>query len=118
MSYGTQGILFGHSQLFGNTAPVTDWFHPHPVTEGVTQVGAANGFEIMGDGQVLASEGGLNVLMAKQVGKGHVLAWGDEWITFNSEWKNHPDYQVERLWQNMIKWLTAEKVCQVPIVVL
>jgi hypothetical protein len=47
-----------------------------------------------------------------------VLAWGDEWITFNSEWKDHSDYQVERLWQNMIKWLTVADECQVPIVLL
>ena len=28
------------------------------------------------------------------------------------------DLQVERLWQNMIKWLTSDRVCQVPIMLL
>jgi hypothetical protein len=118
MQYGTQGILFDLTQLLSGTAPVTNWTQPHPVTEGIMRVGVANGFEIQGDGEVLASERGLNVLMGKQVGEGHVLAWGDEWITINGEWKAHADYQVERLWQNMIKWVTAKTVCQVPIILL
>lgn len=48
-------------------------------------------------------------------GKGHVFLWGDEWITYNSEWNDHPDYQVQLLWLNAIKWLTAAGECQVAI---
>ena len=48
-------------------------------------------------------------------GTGHLLVWGDEWITYNSEWSGHPDYQVTLFWLNMIKWLTPAKECQVAI---
>jgi hypothetical protein len=98
-----------------STLAITGWTHPHPVTDGITQIGFNNGYPVDGDGTALASEMGYDVLRAKEVGKGHVLAWGDEWITFDSEWSMHPDYQVERFWQNMIKWLTDADVCQVPI---
>ena len=101
------------------TLPIANWTHPHPVTEGISKIGFNNGYPVQGDGKALANEMGYEVLRAKEVGKGHVLAWGDdEWITFNSEWKTHPEYQVERLWQNMIKWLTVANLCQVSIVLL
>jgi hypothetical protein len=41
--------------------------------------------------------------------------WGDEWITYDSEWKDHPDYQVELFWLNVIKWLTPKAECQVAV---
>jgi len=41
--------------------------------------------------------------------------WGDEWISDNSEWQSHPDYQVERIWLNVITWLTPAKQCQVAL---
>jgi len=44
-----------------------------------------------------------------------VEVWGDEWITYNSEWIEHPDYQVERFWVNSIKWLSPINECQVPV---
>jgi hypothetical protein len=97
----------------GKTIPVRTWT-PHPVTMGVTSVGVDNGYEVRGAGAVLASEGGLTLLRAQEVGSGHVLAWGDEWITYNTEWSDDAGYQVEQLWLNVIKWLTAAKVCQVP----
>jgi hypothetical protein len=117
LSYRPPLVLLSPSGTAG-TLPITQWVHPHPVTEGISTIGFNNGYPVDGDGVALASEMGHVVLRAKEVGKGHVLAWGDEWITFNSEWKAHTDYQVERLWQNMIKWLTAADVCQVPIELL
>ncbi len=46
---------------------------------------------------------------------GHVLVWGDEWITYDSEWSAHPDYQVQALWINVLKWLSPATECQVPL---
>ncbi len=111
MSYGPQQILQTQSV---STVPVTMW-QAHAVTAGITRIGADNGYPVLGKGQTLASEGGFDMLKAQEVGKGHVLMWGDEWITFNSEWVDHKDYQVEAFWLNMIKWLTPAKECQVPI---
>jgi hypothetical protein len=114
IDYGDKPIL---PRSGGKTIAVKTW-QPHPVTAGVASVGVDNGYPVQGAGTVLASEGGFDLLRAKEVGSGHVLAWGDEWITYNTEWASDNGYQVEQLWLNMIKWLTAAKVCQVPLTVL
>ncbi len=111
MSYGAEQIL---AKMGGNTIPVTTW-QPHAVTTGITRIGVDNGYPVAGTGMTLASEGGHDVLKVQEVAMGRVLMWGDEWITYNSEWVEHKDYQVEAFWLNMIKWLTPPKECQVPI---
>ncbi|MEB2310450.1 MAG: hypothetical protein OZ921_12030 [Sorangiineae bacterium] len=111
MSYGSQQILAKPDST--STVPITQWV-AHPVTDGITRIGVDNGYPVNG-GTTLATEQGWNVLAVSELSKGHVLMWGDEWITYNSEWSEHPDYQVERFWLNAIKWLTRESRCQVPI---
>jgi hypothetical protein len=110
MSYLEQQIL---QKVGGNTVPVTEWVG-HPVTQGVTLVGVDNGYPVQG-GTTIATEQGFALLGAQEVDLGHVLVWGDEWITYDSEWTGHPEYQVELFWLNAIKWLTAATDCQVPI---
>jgi hypothetical protein len=111
MSYGDQQIL---QKQGGSTVPVTNWV-AHPVTQGVSLIGVDNGYPVQGGATLLASEGGFDMLRAATPSAGHVLMWGDEWITYDSEWSGHPDYQVELFWLNMIKWLTPANQCQVPI---
>jgi hypothetical protein len=41
--------------------------------------------------------------------------WGDEWITYDSEWQDVEDQQVELFWLNILKWLSPPMTCQVPI---
>lgn len=113
MSYASDQIL--QKPNGGSTVPVTGWVAGHPVTQGVSKVGVDNGYEVVGNGLTLATEQGNTVLKALQVGKGRVLSWGDEWITYNSEWSGHPDYQVTLFWLNMIKFLTPPQECQVAI---
>jgi hypothetical protein len=112
------GITYLEQQILqktgGSTVPVTGW-QPHPVSMGVTRIGVDNGYPVSGGGTLVASEQGFDMLRAVEVGAGHVLAWGDEWITYDSEWTDHPDYQVELFWLNAIKWLTPAKECQVPV---
>jgi hypothetical protein len=112
MSYASVQIL---QKQGGSTIPITGWV-AHPVTQGVSKIGVDNGYEVEGAGAtVLATEQGKTLLRARELGQGHALVWGDEWITYNSEWSAHPDYQVTLFWLNMIKWLTPAKECQVPI---
>ncbi|MDI1481236.1 hypothetical protein [Polyangium sp. y55x31] len=111
MSYAAQQILPKNG---GATIPVTNWVM-HPVTNGVTRVGVDNGYPVEGTGQTLATEQGYDLLKAQEVGSGHVLMWGDEWITYDTEWTEHPEYQLELFWLNAIKWLTPAKNCQVTI---
>jgi hypothetical protein len=122
LRYGDQPILRSND---GQTVPVTNWSSTHPVVVGygsvdsgpisaVTRVGVDNGYAVEGDGTTLASEGGYDVLKAKEVGSGHVLVWGDEWITYDSEWLSHPEYQVQLFWVHALRWLTTARACQVP----
>ena len=111
ISYDETPILSGSP-----TVPITTW-HDHAVSAGVTQVGVDNGYEVIGAGEVVAEEGGFVVLRAGTLGEGKVLVWGDEWITYDSEWTEHPEYQLERFWLNVLKWLTPETECQVPILI-
>ena len=111
MSYGNAQIL---PKTTNSTVPITRWV-PHPIDLGVTAVGVDNGYAVQGSGTMIAMGGGYNVGNAQEVSKGHVFMWGDEWITYNSEWTLHPDYQVQLFWLNAIKWLTVQGKCQVPI---
>ncbi|WP_437276304.1 hypothetical protein WME90_34355 [Sorangium sp. So ce375] len=113
------GIGYGEEQILGrrggSTNPITAWSGGHPVLDGITAVGVDNGYPVVGEGATLATGDGHDVLKALETGNGRVLVWGDEWITYNSEWVDHPDYQVERFWLNAIKWLTPANECQVTI---
>jgi hypothetical protein len=111
MSYTDEQIL---SKTGPNTIPITMWT-PHPIDTGVLQVGVDNGYPVLGSGDVIATGGGYDVAKVQVVGKGHVFLWGDEWVTYNSEWNDHPDYQVQLFWLNSIKWLTVAGQCQVAI---
>ena len=110
MAYGMEAIL----PKQGTTVPITEWT-PHPTTAGVMVVGVDNGYPVTGDAEVIATKSGYVVARAKEVGSGHIYMWGDEWITYDSEWKDHPDYQVELFWLNVIKWLTPTTECQVAV---
>lgn len=111
MSYGPEQIL---QKSGSNTIPVTNWVQ-HPVTNGVSKIGVDNGYPVNGAGLVLATEQSWNLLRVQEVAAGKVVMWGDEWLTFDSEWSGHPEYQIELFWVNTIKWLTPANNCQVPI---
>lgn len=112
------GLRYGETPILAGspTVPITTW-HTHPVSEEVMEVGVDNGYEVEGSGEVIAEEGEFVVLRGATLGEGKVLVWGDEWITYDSEWTGHPEYQLERFWLNAIKWLTPATECQVPILI-
>lgn len=58
----------------------------HPTLAGITVLGVYYAYPVQGDGQVLVSESGFNLAMAKTVGTGHVFAFSDEWITQDALW--------------------------------
>ncbi|WP_437828683.1 hypothetical protein [Sorangium sp. So ce1153] len=113
------GVGYDEQQILprqgGSTIPITEWGGAHPVLDGIQAVGVDTGYPVAGEGTTLATGDGYDVLKALESGDGRVLVWGDEWITYNSEWVEHPDYQVERFWLNAIKWLTPANECQVAI---
>ena len=94
---------------------VVSWT-PHALTAEVSRIYTENGVEPEGSGMNLAIDPGNHVaLHALQPDDGHVVVWGDEWITYDSQWADVQDQQVERLWLNILKWLSPIAVCQVDI---
>jgi len=115
LNYGSQQIL--QKAAGSTTVPILTWF-PHPTSVGITAVGVDNGYESQSAqnlGTIVATQSGYVVGRALQSGSGRVFQWGDEWITYDSEWTQHPDYQVQLLWLNIVKWLTPPNYCQVAI---
>ncbi len=113
MSYGTTQIL---PKTGGSTVAVSHW-EVHPLATMVMKIGVDNGYEVSG-GTLVASEpmvGQYSVGRATAFNSGRVFVWGDEWLTYDSEWTQHTDYQLARFWLNSIKWLTPPNRCQVEI---
>lgn len=99
------------------TGHIREW-DEHPVTLGVSNIFTDNGVEpASAQGTTIArgQADGQPALQVAEVGSGRVVVWGDEWITYDSEWTEHPEYQVELFWVNAMKWLTPATDCQVPI---
>lgn len=105
-------LLTGVGLALGGTltnGPVT-MFAPHPVTEGITSVTFLGGFHVA---EVEGVAGGVNTVVAtiadqpvgvvQQRGEGRVFVWGDEWITFDSQWDAMPEIQA--FWANSLGWL-------------
>lgn len=107
MGYSTSKL-----DLSGN---VKEWM-PHPVTDGITNIFTNNGVEpdVLG-GTTLARNGDKVALQVTEVDDGRVAVWGDEWITYDSEWSDVKGQQVEHFWLNLLKWLSPPHQCQVPI---
>ncbi|HTQ02339.1 MAG TPA: putative metal-binding motif-containing protein [Polyangiaceae bacterium] len=95
---------------------ITDWTE-HPVTDGISSINTENGVEPDGPmGTTLARDAsGRVALQVNQPQDGRMVVWGDEWITYDSEWANTKGEQVELFWLNILKWLSPPKTCQVPI---
>jgi hypothetical protein len=91
-----------------------DHWGTHPVTRGITEIGFDNGHAVVGSGSMIANEQGYQVLQVQDAGSGHVLMWGDEWITYDVEWTTNPQYQVQQFWQNIVDWLNPTGHCQAP----
>ncbi|MGA9653297.1 MAG: hypothetical protein WBV96_05230, partial [Polyangia bacterium] len=139
ISYNNDGINAPYSWPVSGCAgsnPISDWIKTDPViaslSNNVTWIGLANGRSINApaDGHVAATVPGppiANVLVGKLVGTGHVLVYGDEWITYTTQWNgvgnpetNDPAcagflpqdvYQTAQFWYNMIKWSQPSAAC-------
>jgi hypothetical protein len=109
------GMGYSTSKL-GLTGNIQSW-QTHPVTEGITNIHTDNGVEPSDVGGMTIAHGGDSrlALQVAQVADGRVAVWGDEWITYDSEWADTEGQQVELFWLNLLKWLSPPTQCQVPI---
>jgi hypothetical protein len=86
----------------------------HPITTDVHKIWTLNGVEPDGSaGLTLAKDSaGRAVLQAMQVWDVRIVLWGDDWITYDSQWQASADQQVEQLWRNILTWLSPLEPCQ------
>jgi hypothetical protein len=112
----------GYSTTKKDTNGFVEQWEMHPISENVKKIRTDNGVEPEGPmGTTVARDSANHVaLQVTQAQEGRVAVWGDEWVTYDSEWNDTADQQVDRLWLNLLKWLSPPKVCQVmlPPVVL
>jgi len=141
---GFSGITYNSDGVWGactdwaicnctHSNTLSDWIRTDPLianlSTGVTLVGYQNGHSINApaDGHVAATVSGMNALVGKSAGKGRVLAYGDEWITYTSQWTGAGDpsttdpscqdelpqdkYQIAQFWYNMIHWSQPAANC-------
>lgn len=116
-----------------HSSTLTDWVRTDPLVAslgtGMTMVGFEGGHSIIApaDAHVAATVQGLPVLVGKVAGKGRVLAFGDEWITYTSQWSGvgnpsttdpsckgflpQDKYQIAQFWFNMIRWAQPASTC-------
>lgn len=131
----------------GSSIPVLGWHAEHPIAANISAVGAFHGRTISpGDADLVASEGTAVYGAAKQLDRGRVFLFFDEWVTYSSQWSGVPGaggftpdascsdpnntcygrtaaaaYQVPQFWYNALKWAASDAGCfdftsDVPIV--
>jgi hypothetical protein len=103
---------------FGN-AVIPTFDQKHPISMGIFDVNFAGGIAPIDNGKqgtsaIFATVEGSNAGLAHQTAMngGRVVVWGDEWITFDSDWLGYAD--VQKFWVNMVSWAKPQDFCGVP----
>jgi len=110
------GLSYNTSKGFFS-GPVTQ-FVPHPITMGLTSISFYGGLfiDIVADGvgmnQTIMTlpQGPVGVVQERK--NGRLFIFGDEWVEFDSEWKNIP--QIKQFWVQTLAYLGPKESCQVP----
>jgi hypothetical protein len=93
-------------------------FVPHPITAGLTSISFYGGLfiDIVEDGVginktiMTLPQGPVGVVQDRLSGR--LFVFGDEWIEFDSEWKNIPE--IKDFWVQTIAWIGPKNFCSVP----
>ncbi len=143
------GISYGTADTFGmcpdnlcnctdDSIPFNNWqtaYADNPaITHDLKKIGIYHGRPVNCTGstcQVFATDPSSgNVGVAQVVGSGRILAWGDEWVTYTSQWGLTPTqwdnattypqcvghtaasiYSVPQFWNNAFKWVAPAATC-------
>jgi hypothetical protein len=113
---------------------IGSWDQNSPIGVHVKDVGAYAARSIQSSSaSVDCTDGTLKYAVHEQVGQGHVVAYGDEWITYSGEWtgtaaclntssytnmydpcyqKNPAQiFQIAQFWYNAIKYVASSVAC-------
>lgn len=91
----------------------------HPISTMISDVNYHGGIETVdvgnqGDSTIFATVPSGDAGIAHQTAMmgGRVVVWGDEWITFDSDWQGFAD--VQQFWSQMIAWARPQDFCGAP----
>ncbi|MBK8266216.1 MAG: hypothetical protein IPK80_33425 [Nannocystis sp.] len=110
------GLAYNMSKGFFS-GPITN-FAAHPITEGLTSITFAGGLYIditpdgIGDNKTIMTLPQGPVGVAQERLGGRLFVFGDEWVTFDSEWKNQPE--IKKFWVQTLAFLGPQDSCVVP----
>src|SRR5262249_8988397 len=97
----------------GNSVPMTGWVAADPIAANITHVGAFHGRTITApDATTVASGPPGKYAVSKTVGKGKVFVFGDEWVTYTSQWGQPLPQNMDM--NNSCYMKGPDKVYQVP----
>ena len=105
---------------WGNSVQAVGWDPASPISANVKQVGAWRGRSINStDGQVVAKDREFKIAVTKEVGKGKVFVYADEWVTFTTQWLATDQMQAVDPTSNCydpmtMQMMTSDKVFQIP----
>ena len=105
-----------HAGPNANVTPVFDQMHP--IGMGIFDVNYIGGIEPVDQGNQGTSQIFATVpqgdagLAHETTDGGRVIVWGDEWITFDSDWQGYAD--VQKFWAQMIGWAKPQSFCGDP----
>lgn len=110
------GLSYNTSKGFFS-GPVTQ-FAPHEITKDLTSISFYGGLfvDIVQDGigvnEIIMTlpQGPVGVVQDRKDGR--LFIFGDEWVEFDSEWKNIP--QIKQFWVQTLSFLGPKESCQVP----
>jgi hypothetical protein len=105
-----------------NENVIPEFNQTHPISEGISDVNFHGGItpavvKEMGNTDVFATVPSGIAGLAHQTAAdgGRVVVWGDEWLTFDSDWSGYD--HVDELWARMLGWVQPRDFCKVEIVV-
>jgi hypothetical protein len=113
---------------------IGSWDQASPIGAHVKDVGSYDARSIQSStATVDCSDGTVKYAVHEEIGKGHVVAYGDEWITYTGEWTGNTSclnpssftnmydpcfqkspaqiFQISQFWYNAIKYAASSIAC-------
>ena len=102
-----------------NAGVIPTFDQAHPISMDISDVNYHGGIEVadtgnQGTSEIFATVPSGDAGLAHQTADmgGRVVVWGDEWITFDSDWQGFAD--VQQFWSQMIGWVKPQDFCGLP----
>jgi hypothetical protein len=112
------GLAYQGNYVHTNAGVTPTYVQMHPIGMGITDVNFWGGIipaDIGNQGmsEVFATVPSGTAGIAHQTDMGgRVVVWGDEWITFDSDWQGFAD--VQAFWASMVGWAKPQDFCANP----